>query len=259
MENKRISFSGLKKWKDCPYKYKINYVDKISLFNGNEYTAFGTALHAACEVCVPQNEDNLCEIFEKSFEQEIEKLKNLKVNINLSLLEEMREQAKNICKYILPELHNNFKEFEIISVEEELMEEISQFESFGTSFKGFIDLVLKTSDGKYHIIDWKTCSWGWDSRRKSDPITNSQLIYYKTFFAKKHNIDPKNIETYFALLKRTAKSNNVEFFRVTSGVRKTENSLKVLRNAVINIENKNYIKNKLSCKYCEFYKTEYCN
>ena len=32
-------------------------------------------------------------------------------------------------------------------------------------FKGFIDLVVKTPDGKYHIIDWKTCSWGWDAQR----------------------------------------------------------------------------------------------
>ena len=178
MENKRISFSALKKWKDCPYRYKINYVDNVSLFNGNEYTIFGTALHAACEECVPENKDNLFEKFKVSFKEQIDNLKSLNVELNSSLLEEMSQQAENICKYILPELHKNFKNFEIISVEEEIIEKISQFESFGTNFKGYIDLVLKTDDGKYHIIDWKTCSWGWDSRRKADPVTNYQLIYY---------------------------------------------------------------------------------
>ena len=33
---------------------------------------------------------------------------------------------------------------------------------------------------------------------------------------------------------------------------------KVLQNAVINIERKNYVKNRLNCTYCKFHKTEYC-
>ena len=44
-----ISFSALKIWNECPHKHKLKYVDKVSLFNGNEYTAFGTAIHDTCE------------------------------------------------------------------------------------------------------------------------------------------------------------------------------------------------------------------
>ena len=89
-------------------------------------------------------------------------------------------------------------------------------------------------------------------------MTTYQLVYYKHYFAKKHKIDSKNIETYFALLKRTAKKDNVEIYRVTSGNKKTQNSLKMLEKAAINIERENYIKNRLSCKYCKFHKTEHC-
>ena len=89
-------------------------------------------------------------------------------------------------------------------------------------------------------------------------MTTYQLTYYKNYFSKKHKIDPKEIETYFVLLKRTAKKENVEVLRVTSGQKKTENSLKLLENAVINIEKGVKIKNRLNCKYCKFYKTEYC-
>ena len=85
-----------------------------------------------------------------------------------------------------------------------------------------------------------------------------QLTLYKHFFAKKYDLDPANIETHFALLKRTAKKNNVEFFRVTSGKKKTENALNFLQKALYNISNKNYLKNRLSCNRCEFYKTEHC-
>ncbi len=85
-----------------------------------------------------------------------------------------------------------------------------------------------------------------------------QLTLYKHFFATKHNIDPNNIDTHFALLKRTAKKNNVEIFKVSSGNRKNENALNLLEKMLYNIDRKVSIKNRLSCNYCEFYKTNHC-
>ena len=76
--------------------------------------------------------------------------------------------------------------------------------------------------------------------------------------SQKHNIDPDLVETHFALLKRTAKKDNVEIFRVTSGKRKTTSATELLHKALININRKNYIKNRLSCKGCEFYKSKLC-
>jgi len=84
------------------------------------------------------------------------------------------------------------------------------------------------------------------------------LTFYKHFFAKKHGIDPNMIETHFALLKRTAKKNRVEIFRITSGNIKTKNALNILHKAIHNIGRKVFIKNRLSCKYCEFYGTKHC-
>ena len=139
-----------------------------------------------------------------------------------------------------------------------MLETIDEFDASDRKFKGFIDMVLKTPDGKFHIIDWKTCSWGWNSSKKTDPIVNYQLTFYKNYFSKKHSIEKSKIETYFVLLKRVAKKNSVEVVRITSGPKKTENALKTLQNSVINIDRKNYIKNRLNCKYCKFHKTESC-
>ena len=72
------------------------------------------------------------------------------------------------------------------------------------------------------------------------------------------DISPRAISTHFGLLKRTAKKNKVELFRVTSGERKTKNSLDFLDKALYNITNKRYFKNRLSCKYCPFAKTAHC-
>ena len=87
----------------------------------------------------------------------------------------MRLQAKNLVNFILPALKKTFKKFEVVSVEEELMIPI---ENSTMMFKGFIDLVIKTPDQKYHVIDWKTCSWGWDSKKKTDRIINYQIKQY---------------------------------------------------------------------------------
>ena len=255
---KRISFSELKNWKECPYRHKLIHIDKLPYFEGNEFTAFGTAIHAVCEEVVPDPTKTATEIFDLNFLNELITLKEQGKELDEKLVNEMRQQARPICEQVLPAVKEYFGEFEVVAVEEELLEPIKEFDSYDTSFKGFIDLTIKTPDGKYHIIDWKTCSWGWDTAKKSDPMTTYQLTYYKNYFSKKHNIDTKNIETYFILLKRTAKKNNVEVVRVTSGPKKTENSLKLLENAVINIEKGIQIKNRLNCKYCKFYKTEHC-
>lgn len=255
---KRISFSELKNWKECPYRHKLIHIDKLPYFEGNEFTAFGTAIHAVCEEMVPDPTKTATEIFDLNFLNELITLREQGKELDEKLVNDMRQQARPICEQVIPAVKEYFGEFEVVAVEEELLEPIGEFESYGTHFKGFIDLTIKTPDGKYHIIDWKTCSWGWDTAKKSDPMTTYQLTYYKNYFSKKHNIDTKNIETYFILLKRTAKKNNVEVVRVTSGPKKTENSLKLLENAVINIEKGIQIKNRLNCKYCKFYKTEHC-
>ncbi len=253
-----ISFSEMKIWDECPYKHKLIYKDKIKEFLGNEYTAFGTAIHHVCELVVVDDKVDMLEEFNVKFLEELKLLTEKKVELKKGLINDMRTQGKNLLKYILPALKDNFSSFEVVSVEEDLL---LPMKNTDIKFKGFIDLVIKTDDGKYHVIDWKTCSWGWDSKKKADRITSYQITLYKKFFALKHNIDPKNIETHFALLKRTAKSNNVEIFRVTSGPKKTDNAFNLLNKAVYNISRNNHIKNRLSCTSgygCEFYKTEHC-
>ena len=258
-----ISYSEIKIWDECAYKHKLVYIDNIKNFHGNEHTAFGTAMHEVCEKAVLKevelDKESLDDFFNNKFLEEVKRLVVKKVDLNKNLIRSMREQAKGLVEYIIPELKNTFNDYEVFSAEEEIYEKL---EDTGKHYKGYIDLVLKTSDGKYHIIDWKTCSWGWNSRRRSEKMVTYQLTLYKNYFAQKMNIDPKNIETHFALLKRTAKSNKVEIFRVTSGNKKIENSLKLLDKAVYNIKQEKYIKNRLSCTSgfgCEFYNTEHCN
>jgi len=252
-----ISFSEIKYWNKCPFYHKLVYVDKLKGFEGNEHTAFGSAIHSTCEKLLVENNFEPLGYFKEQFLEELLKVPN-RENFNRKLISDMKGQGESLLPDILEATKEYFGEYEVSSVEEKLFEPIKEFLQEEYNFKGYIDIVFKTKDGKYHIVDWKTCSWGWDARRRSDPMTTYQLTLYKHFFALKNNIDPKNIETHFALLKRTAKQNKIEFFKVTSGPIKTENALKLSLKALYNIHSKNYPKNRLSCRNCEFYKTEHC-
>ena len=251
-----VSYSEIKTWEECSYKHKLNYVDGIKLFRGNEFTAFGKAVHAVSEkFLVDSTAKNPVDYFESQFFQELVDLKDQtpKMELDADLVASMRDSGKILADLVVPSVLEYFGDHDVVSVEEELNESLNT----DKTFKGFVDLVLKTGD-TYHIMDWKTCGWGWNARRKNDRMTTYQLAYYKHFFCKKHNIDPKNVKTYFGLLKRTAKKNHVEIFEVACGKQKIENALNLMKKVLYNVDNNINIKNRLSCERCEFYKTQHC-
>tara|TARA_Y100000593_G_scaffold34817_1_gene68328 strand:+ start:6368 stop:7147 length:780 start_codon:yes stop_codon:yes gene_type:complete len=255
-----ISFSELKEWNLCPFRHKVQYIDKNRIFEGNIYTAFGTALHTICEGITTKQYNTLEEQkrqFKIAFTEQVINLPESEhERLNEELIAEFEQQGLQLVSKILPALQEKFGNFTVVSVEERLYEPLEEYE--GWKFKGFIDLVLKTEDEKYHVIDWKSCSWGWDAERRSDKITGYQPTLYKKFWCDKHGVDPKDVEIYFALLKRTATKNRVEIFRVTSGPRKIKNALNLLNAAVYNITKKNHIKNRLNCGKCSLHKTKLC-
>ena len=253
-----ISFSELVTWNECPHKHKLIYVDKIRAFLGNEFTAFGKSIHDVCEKALLDESIDMNKSFLSYMDKEKSSLEKKGYEVDEKFWSVLKEQGTNLTTFILPGVKNYFGSYEVVSTEEQIFEPTGIDEDY--KFKGFIDLVVKTEDGKYHIVDWKTCSWGWDMKKKTDPMVTYQLTLYKHYFALKHNIDPKMIETHFALLKRTAKEKNVEIFRVTSGPRKTKNVLTLLEKAIYNIKAKTHVKNRLSCysSRCEFCHTANC-
>ena len=256
MTKQHISFSELKMWAECPFKHKLTYIDKIKGFTGNVFTAFGTAIHSVCE-CIAKGElesIDYDEHFDLAFLCELKKLDDKPDN---KMITQMRQQGKEISPSVFPQLKEHFGEYEVFSTEERLYEEISEL-TYKWHLKGFIDLVIKTDDGKYHILDWKSCSWGWKAEKRSERLVTYQLTLYKKFFCKKHGIDPSLVETHFGLLKRTAKENKVEIFRVTSGKRKITNATKLLTDGCRTIKAGNFVKNRKSCSKCDFNKTTHC-
>lgn len=249
-EVKYLSFSSIKLFSECQHKWKLKYIDGISGFEGNEYTIFGTAIHKAIEYKIKDETVDEVKIFTETLEEEYNKLsvKSDKINIK-----EFEEQGKKLVVNVIPSLKSHFGNFKLIAAEKELLKEI-EIKNYG--FKGYVDLIIEDEEGNVCILDMKTCTWGWDAQKKADTMTNYQLAYYKHFYSAIHNVDPSKIKTYFVLLKRTAKTNQVEIVDRPTGAVKVKNSLKVLNNCANIIESKTFWKNKLSCGNCSYYKKE---
>ena len=256
-KREHISYSELKDWAHCPHYHKKAWVEKVAPFEGNEYTAFGSAIHDVCEKKLLKEDINETELFQLGFAKRIQQLVEKNIEFNAANVQQMKTAGPAILAEVEDALQDYFGDYEVFSSEEMLYVPI---EDFNINFKGFVDAVVKVGD-VYHLFDWKTCSWGWDSRIKAEKLVTYQLTLYKHFFCQKHQIDPKDVETHFALLKRTAKKDRVEIFRVTSGPKKTENALKLLYQAIYNITKRFAIKNRLSCHKpypCKLLNTEHC-
>lgn len=258
-EKRHISYSELKTWTDCPYKHKLKYIDGVKGFVGNIYTAFGSAIHEVCENIAKgtlNEEVEYEEFFDVKFDDELSKIE-LDDDVRDTAVEQFRKESRRIMPLVFPQLEDRFPGYEVYSTEEMLYQQIKELD-YDWNLKGFIDLVIKTPDGKYHVIDWKTCSWGWNMEKKTNKYVTYQLTLYKKFFCEKHNINPEDVETYFGLLKRTAKKDNVEIYRVSSGVRKTMNATKTLTDGCRSIKAGLKIKNRKNCRGCEFNNSPHC-
>jgi len=251
-EEDTISYSALKTYNDCPWLYKKKYIDMVIPFVDSVFTLFGKAVHTVCQEMLCGNEINFLGEFQWLLK---DKLSREEILEKADLIKEMFQQGQEICNEFAEYMKETFGNFEVIFPELYLKEPIS---GSSMKFKGYVDLVLKLEDGKYGIIDLKTATWGWNAKQKNNTMAGYQIIYYKNFFAQQYGIDLKDVETYFVLLKRTAKvGKKIEAVKITSGNVKVNNALKLLVKTIRNIhDTKVFFKRRTSCEKC--WDKKYC-
>lgn len=272
-EKKHISYSELKDYYFCSYYHHLKWILKEIKFSGNEWTLTGNAVHSTCEKLMKEEYD--CRLTNKQFDFDAKYYKQYYKESFLGFLNKFKEEnnedyqkldnkkvvdvfklCDNLYYNIIPTLKEVFGEYELVECEHQLYQPI---EGQDYNFKGFIDLIIKTPEGRYAVIDWKTCSWGWKPEKKSSKETTYQLTYYKHFYAKEMGIDPNLIDCYFVLLKRNpGKNKNIEIVPVSVGPRKIKNALEYLNIAVDNILQNKIKHNRYSCVNCECFRKQ-CN
>tara|TARA_R100000664_G_C2760158_1_gene150956 strand:+ start:8179 stop:9009 length:831 start_codon:yes stop_codon:yes gene_type:complete len=266
---KHVSFSEIKIWKECSWKHKLMYIDKIDKFEPSPYLDFGTAVHEGCESYLEKREVNTDKLlanirnaWEKNGFEDPEWVKRQPSWYKYAPVAEWCSWAENMWSEIPEFLEETFPNWECFNAEEELYENVDKK---NVSFKGFIDGVIKVpkkrGDGyNYWIIDWKTAgSYGWRRDKKQDLGMTAQLILYKHFWSRKHNIDLKDVRCGFVLLKRGAKPGKIcELVTVSVGPKSLDKGKKLMNNMIGSVKNGIFLKNRNSCKYCPYYETQDC-
>ena len=270
-----VSYSEVKQWKECGWRHKLLYVDKIQTFEESPHLHYGTIIHDACEhylktktLKIEESKKRIIQVWDEhgfdsndfiTLQSNRAKLQGWKYkhdNLNNWLI-----WAENSVRALPVFLENTFPGWEYVSAEEALYESIDRFDM---KFKGYIDCIIKVpfkNTYKYWIIDWKTSNGrGWSIEKQRDFLLQTQLILYKHFWGRKNNIDMKSIKCGFVLLKKVKNISKVcQLINLSSGPKSIEKSRKTVANMITTVNRKLYLKNRNSCKFCVFYNTEHCS
>ena len=280
---KSISHSQFTAYNECNLKWKLRYIDKLSLSGGNIHTLFGSAMHTVLQ-------EYLTTMYDKSI-VEAEKLK-LDVMLKEQMIKEFNtirarwkiipceqkdmvefyQDGVEIIKHFRKHRNKYFmkKNYELIGVEVPIFMNIQE----GVQLKSFLDVVIRNKvSGRITIIDLKTATRGWWDYQKKDFYKKSQLLMYKQFYSDKFDVSLDKIDVYFLILKRKiAKKSDFPISRLQKfepahgkpSVNKTMKAFHEFRELIFDSKgeyrtNRDYAaKPGSACKFCEFYDTEHC-
>ena len=270
-----VSYSEIRNWKECPYRHKLIYIDKLAVDEPSPYLSYGTALHNAIESFLNTKKMDydiaLSEIRSEWEKHGFDSEEWIKAQADYrasqgwrpkahNYLPEWLEWARNSLEELPGFLDSQFDEWSVVSAEEQLYEFVDGYDIF---FKGFIDALLKVKIKNkefYYVLDWKTAGdKGWFASKRRDILTWAQIALYKSFWMRKNNLDTKQVKCGFVLLKRGAKPGEAcELVKVSVGPKAEENALSIMRSMVKTVRRGIFLKNRNSCLFCEFKNTSHC-
>lgn len=272
-----VSYSEFGLFKnECQWRWKLDYLDGHRATNYGIHLDFGTAIHAAIERYKTRKNaqplDYCVKLFRRYFSL-LWKHRNSKYSEN-----DRKQDHKTFLEAgerILRHMHEctEFWETEVVYNEHPLLIEIDRTDDFKVKFKGFIDMVVKGKDARGNtilwVLDFKSCSWGWDREKCQDKHLHAQLFLYKHFLCKKFNLNPDQVRTGFILLKKRPRKDDcpVEFFKVSAGPVSVQRALDSFNSTLTEMYERSktgdFIKNRKSCvnkfgQVCPYYKTDKC-
>ena len=204
---KSISHSQFTAYNECNLKWKLRYINQLSLSSGNIYTLFGSAMHTVIqEYLVTMYNKSIVEADKLDLktmlkEEMVKEFNIIKEKCNVypceqKALIEFYEDGVEIIKHFLKHRNKYFmkKNYELVGIEVPIFMNIQE----GVQLKSFLDVVLRNKiSGRITIIDLKTATRGWTNYQKKDFYKKSQLLMYKQFYSEKFDVPLENIDVYF--------------------------------------------------------------
>ena len=282
---KRISYSQYSQWDVCPWKWKLNYVDKLSTFTDNIHTLFGTSMHEVLQTYLTVMYEDTIKMADALPLQEM-LLKRMKTNYTQIMgrnggevfveqhdMEEFYQHGLLILEWFKKKRGSYFskKGYELVGIEVPIDYKMN----VGVKFIGYIDVLIHdTVRDRYKIIDIKTSTMGWNKYQKADKNKTDQLLLYKNFWGAQNNIPLDKIDVEYFIVKRKLyekvdfPQRRVQTFTPANGkpsINKVVNNVnRFVENCFIDDKHNlktNYMKNPSpkNCRFCEFNQTEHCD
>ena len=280
----RISYSQLSMFSECPQRWKLNYIDKVTESEPSIHLLFGTAMHEVIQTWLEvMYHDSVKNANKLNLEQRLhDKMMELfqrdkeAYGKNPCTLEELREFFQDGV-YILDFLKKrradyfNKRGYKLIGCEVPINVDLKK----NVNIVGYLDLViLDEHTDTITIYDIKTSTQGWNKWMKKDENKTQQLLLYKQFYAKQYNHPIDKIEVEYFIVKRKLWENamfpqkRVQKFSPASGtvsMNKVAKRLNTFLDLAFDDEGNKISENiiptpsKKSCRWCEFKNTEYCS
>jgi len=267
-----ISYSEVSMWSACPWKHKLTYIDNLSKFEDSPYLDYGTILHDTLEgflngqpIDIEAVHKKIVKAWEiKGFDTQEFVVRQTQRSDSQGWkykhvnLEGWLASAKNSLEQLPEFLEENFPGWKPVAAEHNLYEAVeNQKEGF---FKGFIDCIIELPNGKHVVIDWKTAGpRGWNRDKKRDFLVQAQLVLYKHYWMNLTGKSSRDVKTAFVLLKRDSKpGKSMGIVEVSSGPKSLEKANKLVSSMLNGMKTGMILKNRLSCRFCEFANTAHC-
>jgi len=193
--------------------WKLNYVDKLSVFTDSIYTLFGTSMHEVLQkylkVMYTQSIKEADQLYLNEMLEDRLKINFLEIvkengGVEFCTKNDMIEFYADGVKIIdfFKKKRNQYfskKGYELVGIETELDYGMDK----NIKFRGFIDLIIKDNvRNRINIIDIKTSTYGWNKYQKVDKNKTNQLLLYKQFYSKQFDIPLDRIDVEFFIVKR---------------------------------------------------------
>jgi len=251
-----VSFSELRLFNECPWKWVLVKVFGLSSFDRSFQMDFGKAAHSGMEVLYARDTHHNVEAASSHalslYDTALAELEA--IGMHPSDLREARRIRDFLPRFyadclVCPDLMG----IKTLRSELQLMEAIERNDGLALKFKGFIDITfvrqLKRKTVIY-IADFKTCQWGWPAKKLQDIEVISQILLYKHFFCKMTGADPRNVSIAFILLKKRPKDGDltVSVERISAGPKSTQNALAYLQDTITDMHRYSYDQNFDACR-----------
>ena len=280
----RISYSQLSMFSECPERWKLNYIDKLRVFESNIYLVFGTAMHEVIQTYLEvmyfdsvKNVDKLNleqRLHDKMMERfKIDKETYGKDPCTKEQLREFFQDGIDILDFVKKRRADYFSKrgYKLIGCEVPIDVELKK----NIKMVGYLDIViLDEFTNTLKIYDIKTSTQGWNKWQKKDENKTQQLLLYKQFYSKQYNHPIDKIEVEYFIVKRKLwekamfPQKRVQKFSPASGtvsMNKVAKRLDTFLDLAFDEKGERISENiiatpsKKSCRWCEFNKTEHCS